>query len=615
MTTTFKKTLKMHAKIYAWWKAKYVSDINHQDVAEYVRNEGIISSRYSFMVSMSCAIAILGLLLSSPAVVIGAMLISPLMSPIMSLGFSLSVLDFKQMKKSLEALVCGIIVALTISWLIVMFSPITDATPEILTRTQPNLFDLLVAIFSGLAGGYAVIKRKGETIVGVAIATALMPPLAVVGFGLATSNMSIAKGAFMLFMTNLFAISLSVTLMTKFYGFGGEHSPKHTAWQLILIASIFGILSLPLGVALKDIGYQTYITKITQSSIKEYFGEKQSRISQFNVKFNHNEGVTIDAVVLTPQYKSKAQSEIKTVLNQKTGENINLSLDQVVVAQEIIKEANSKLVTENALVASSQTQSPRYSRIDEMTKALEQATFFPTEYIKVEIDSKVAYIQAKIAKGVTIATLRQFEGKLTERHPGWTIKVIPPFQSLPFVYYQVGSDKLLQTEQDKLSDILWALNQWNITNVTVVGFASSAGELERFDNTSLAYRRATDVLSKIKTNGIAANARAEYRSFRQLQDEKSYGNYSFQRVEIRLNQPAEIAQLESNATPKHNPVKVSANQTRKILSTQSKPENKDEAAALSAISLSDKLWYFNSPSNTNVILDQFIIRSEKFASE
>jgi uncharacterized hydrophobic protein (TIGR00271 family) len=615
MTTTFKKTLKMHAKIYAWWKAKYVSDINHQDVAEYVRNEGIISSRYGFMVSMSCAIAILGLLLSSPAVVIGAMLISPLMSPIMSLGFSLSVLDFKQMKKSLEALVCGIIVALTISWLIVMFSPITDATPEILTRTQPNLFDLLVAIFSGLAGGYAVIKRKGETIVGVAIATALMPPLAVVGFGLATSNMSIAKGAFMLFMTNLFAISLSVTLMTKFYGFGGEHSPKHTAWQLILIASIFGILSLPLGVALKDIGYQTYITKITQSSIKEYFGEKQSRISQFNVKFNHNEGVTIDAVVLTPQYKSKAQSEIKTVLNQKTGENINLSLDQVVVAQEIIKEANSKLVTENALVASSQTQSPRYSRIDEMTKALEQATFFPTEYIKVEIDSKVAYIQAKIAKGVTIATLRQFEGKLTERHPGWTIKVIPPFQSLPFVYYQVGSDKLLQTEQDKLSDILWALNQWNITNVTVVGFASSAGELERFDNTSLAYRRATDVLSKIKTNGIAANARAEYRSFRQLQDEKSYGNYSFQRVEIRLNQPAEIAQLESNATPKHNPVKVSANQTRKILSTQSKPENKDEAAALSAISLSDKLWYFNSPSNTNVILDQFIIRSEKFASE
>lgn len=615
MTTTFKKILTLHAKIYAWWKAKYVSDINHHDVAEYVRSEGIISSRYGFMVSMSCAIAILGLLLSSPAVVIGAMLISPLMSPIMSLGFSLSVLDFKQMKKSLEALVCGMAVALTISWLIVMFSPITDATPEILARTQPNLFDLLVAIFSGLAGGYAVIKRKGETIVGVAIATALMPPLAVVGFGLATSNMSIAKGAFMLFMTNLFAISLSVTLITKFYGFGGEHSPKHTAWQLTLIASIFGILSLPLGVALKDIGYQTYITKITQSSIKEYFGEKQSRISQFNVKFNHNEGVTIDAVVLTPEYKSTAQNEIKTVLSQKTGEIINLSLDQVVVAQEIIKEANSKLVTENALVASSQTQSPRYSRIDEMTKALEQATFFPTEYIKVEIDSKVAYIQAKIAKGVTIATLRQFEEKLTERHPGWTIKVIPPFQSLPFVYYQVGSDKLLQTEQDKLSDILWVLNRWNITDVSVIGFASSAGELERFDNTSLAYRRATDVLSKIETNGIAANARAEYRSFRQLQDEKSYGNYSFQRVEIRLNQPTEIAQLEPNATPKNNPVKVSTNQTRKILSTQSKPENKDEAAALSTISLSDKFWYFNSPSRTDVIANYPALTFENIEKE
>ena len=94
------------------------------------------------------------------------------------------------------------------------------------------------AVLSGLAGVYATITRKGETIVGVAIATALMPPLAVVGFGTALGNWDIARGAAFLFMTNLLAIALSVTIVARWYGFGGDDTPKQSAWQALLIVGI-----------------------------------------------------------------------------------------------------------------------------------------------------------------------------------------------------------------------------------------------------------------------------------------------------------------------------------------------------------------------------------------
>ncbi len=136
----------------------------------------------------------LGLLLSSPAVVIGAMLISPLMSPILGLGFSLALFDFAEMRRSLTALAIGSAAAVIFTVVIVTASPLKATTAEILARTRPSLFDLLVALFAALAGTFAIIRGRGETIVGVAIATALMPPLAVVGYGIATWNLPVLAG-------------------------------------------------------------------------------------------------------------------------------------------------------------------------------------------------------------------------------------------------------------------------------------------------------------------------------------------------------------------------------------------------------------------------------------
>ena len=171
-----------------WWRGTVVASVDHAGVLEKVRGEAAWNGRYVFMVLMSAGIAVLGLLLSSPAVVIGAMLISPLMGPIIGLGFGLATFDGDEIRRSGMALALGTVIAVGFTALLVLLSPLQNVTSEIAARTRPNLFDLLVALFSALAGAYAMIRGREGTVVGVAIATALMPPLAVVGFGLATWN-------------------------------------------------------------------------------------------------------------------------------------------------------------------------------------------------------------------------------------------------------------------------------------------------------------------------------------------------------------------------------------------------------------------------------------------
>ena len=165
-----------HNALYHWWRSAIVSSVEHESVLARINGESGWTIRYAFMTMMSAGIAVLGLLLSSPAVVIGAMLISPLMNPILGLGFSLAMFDFAETRRSLTALVAGTIVAITFTAIIVLASPLKASTAEILARTRPNLFDLLVALFAALAGTFAIIRGRGETIVGVAIATALMRP-------------------------------------------------------------------------------------------------------------------------------------------------------------------------------------------------------------------------------------------------------------------------------------------------------------------------------------------------------------------------------------------------------------------------------------------------------
>lgn len=155
-------------------------------------------------------IASLGLNVNSTAVIIGAMLISPLMGPIMGVGLAVGINDFELMKRSLKSYLVATLFSVTTATVYFSFTPLDDVQSELLARTSPTIYDVFIALVGGLAGIVAVAtKEKGNVIPGVAIATALMPPLCTAGFGLATGNLFYFLGAFYLYFINSVFISLA----------------------------------------------------------------------------------------------------------------------------------------------------------------------------------------------------------------------------------------------------------------------------------------------------------------------------------------------------------------------------------------------------------------------
>lgn len=168
---------------------------------------------------LACAILIasIGLNMNSTAVIIGAMLISPLMGPIVGAGFALSTYDFNLLKKSGKNLLIATLVSLTVSTAYFYLSPFKEIQSELLSRTSPTIYDVMIAFFGGLVGAISMTRvEKGNPIPGVAIATALMPPLCTAGFGLATFNLKFFAGAMYLYTINCFFIGIATFLIIKY---------------------------------------------------------------------------------------------------------------------------------------------------------------------------------------------------------------------------------------------------------------------------------------------------------------------------------------------------------------------------------------------------------------
>ena len=166
-------------------------------------------------------IASIGLNVNSTAVIIGAMLISPLMGPINGIGLAVGTFDMKLLQRSFRNLAVMVVISLFASTVYFVLSPLSDAQSELLARTRPTIFDVLIASFGGLAGIVAASRKEQPftVISGVAIATALMPPLCTAGFGLATLQFKYFFGAFYLFFINSFFIALATFLMVRYLKF------------------------------------------------------------------------------------------------------------------------------------------------------------------------------------------------------------------------------------------------------------------------------------------------------------------------------------------------------------------------------------------------------------
>lgn len=183
--------------------------------------KGVVFRGASLWILMfAILVASVGLNVNSPAVIIGAMLISPLMGPIMGIGLGVGINDFELIIKAFRNLAIAVGISVLTSALYFWISPLNDAQSELLARTSPTLWDVLIALFGGLSGIVAGSrKEKSNAIPGVAIATALMPPLCTAGFGLATGQWNYFFGAFYLFFINSVFISFSTYLIVRLLGY------------------------------------------------------------------------------------------------------------------------------------------------------------------------------------------------------------------------------------------------------------------------------------------------------------------------------------------------------------------------------------------------------------
>ena len=413
-----------------WWRNAVLATVDQASVIEKRREDCAMSARYMFMIAMSGGIAILGLLLSSPAVVIGAMLLSPLMGPIIGLGFAMAIGDYGWLRQSAKSLAYGSIIAVALCAFIVFMSPLQTVTAEIAARTRPNLFDLLVALFSALAGAYAMIRGREGTIVGVAIATALMPPLAVVGFGLATWNWTVFSGALLLYFTNLMTIALTAAVMARLYGFRTSLSERQTQFQNAVIVMAFIGLAVPLGYALRQIGWEANASRQIQSEVMDAF-DGRARVSQFDINFDATP-IEVSATVLTPELRSDAEEIASRGLERITGQPVNFTVTQYQVG-------TSKSAAEKAQLAAVQAQEKAaIARAEELAVRLALVAGVTEDEVLVDRQRRRAVVKSKILEGASLAAYAALEQRIAATEPDWRIELVPPVRTLPRIEFDKG---------------------------------------------------------------------------------------------------------------------------------------------------------------------------------
>lgn len=230
---------------------------SQEEVNSNVKKGIMIRGTNLWVLIFAIFIASLGLNTNSTAVIIGAMLISPLMGPIIGMGYSMGVYDFNLLKESLRNFLVMVVVSLVTSAVFFTLPLISSTQSELLARTQPTTYDILIALFGGLAGMVAQTRkeRTGTVIPGVAIATALMPPLCTVGYGLATFQFRFMLGALYLFTINSLFIALASFMVTRIMNYNtiGELEPhiiKKLKRAMIFVIVIVTLPSIMIAISI-----------------------------------------------------------------------------------------------------------------------------------------------------------------------------------------------------------------------------------------------------------------------------------------------------------------------------------------------------------------------------
>ena len=367
--------------------------------------------------------ASLGLNVNSTAVIIGAMLISPLMGPIMGVGLSVGLNDFELMKRSLKSFLITTLFSVTTATIFFLISPVAEGQSELLARTSPTIYDVFIALMGGLAGVTALsTKEKGNVIPGVAIATALMPPLCTAGYGLATGNLIYFLGAFYLYFINSVFISLATFLGVRVMHFQrkefvDKNREKKVRKYIVLIA----VLTMcPAAYLTVGIIQDTFFEGAANRFINEQLSFENTQV--VDKKIHHDGKGREIRVVLIGQEVPEASIAIARdkmkdyklddtkliVLQGMNNAAVDISSIRAMVMEDFYKNSEERLVQQKHRIASLEQSLERYKAFDELGRTIvpELKVLYPTvKSVSISHAIELAVDSAR-ADTVTLAVLK-----------------------------------------------------------------------------------------------------------------------------------------------------------------------------------------------------------------
>jgi uncharacterized hydrophobic protein (TIGR00271 family) len=305
---------------------KHLPVFSHATEEEYrelfvsLRDSASVTSSYQVLMVLSVLLALAGMYANSAPVIIGAMILAPLMSPVVSLAMGLARTEAALIRSSLRTLLVGVGWGLGCAVLLAWAMPLDIPTPEMRARMSPNLLDLLVAIISGVAGAYAHAKEEiAKSLAGVAIAVALVPPLSVAGIGLGWGDWGMAWGAFLLLTTNLVGIALAASMTFLALGFAPFHRAR-TGIGVTLVIML--VISAPLSLAFYHLVETNRIVERVPLGDFQLGGE-EVHVSQVRVSLGdpHLVRVTLSSPRQLDEYHV---DQLKALISERLGEPVRL---------------------------------------------------------------------------------------------------------------------------------------------------------------------------------------------------------------------------------------------------------------------------------------------------
>ena len=365
-----------------------------------IRNNIEFKGPNAWILAVAIIIASVGLNVNSIPVIIGAMLISPLMGPIFGLGLGLGINDINLMKQAGKNLFVMVSISLVVSLAYFLITPLSLSNPtELLARTRPTIFDVMIALFGGFAGIFEQCrKEKGTVFSGVAIATALMPPLCTAGYGLATGNLSCFLGALYLFCINCLFITLATYFLVKYFRFKKtEYADQgfglKTQRITSLLIAIFLIPSIWSAVTL--VKQNNFDKKATQF-VENHRSIENSVI--YDYKIEHQDGSVLKIFMTGETLSASARSNLYANAN-----DYGISQEQLVVKEYITKNSQESEVIFKGIYERLDSEIEKYEMtIDQLKQELHAAKKDDLPYQQLANEVAAAYPDIKkitIGKG------------------------------------------------------------------------------------------------------------------------------------------------------------------------------------------------------------------------